>query len=312
MINPIANLFSPWRSHTYYTEMVQLTTLVVVGGISFSIYQFGNDALAWAEAHEGMYWLLALVTGLVLAQVVLLYFRLLMLKYSRKDKSSGWGGGAPGSALKLPLILGIFLWLTACSPAADKQASSDQNNTGMDHANHGSSMRTMQAYGYADSINDGLIAEDTLKGSPRRAAMATIAGCHVHMDYGSPGVKGRVIWGGLIANDQVWAAGAHNATTITFNKPLVVNEKEIAPGTYAFFIKPGTDKWVILLNSKSDQHLADEYNPSEDVLTFEVIPEEHAMTPRLTYLVSSSAEQEGLLQFFWETKSVAIPFKVKG
>jgi len=44
--------------------------------------------------------------------------------------------------------------------------------------------------GYADSVNKGLIAKDTLKSSPKRVSMETIGNTHIHIEYGSPGVKG--------------------------------------------------------------------------------------------------------------------------
>jgi hypothetical protein len=52
--------------------------------------------------------------------------------------------------------------------------------------------------GYADSVNAGLIKDDNMKGSPVRMSMADIGSSHVHVTYGSPGVKGRIIWGGLV------------------------------------------------------------------------------------------------------------------
>src|SRR5688500_14356073 len=60
---------------------------------------------------------------------------------------------------------------------------------------------------YAAKVNSGQLTEDTMKGSPRRTAMRSIHGTHIHIDYGSPGVKQRTIWGGLVAYDQIWATG---------------------------------------------------------------------------------------------------------
>ena len=85
--------------------------------------------------------------------------------------------------------------------------------------------------GYADSVNAGLIAQDTMKKSPHRIAMANIGDAHVHIEYGSPGVRGRTIWGGLVAYDQVWAAGAHNATKISFSKAVKIGTTKVEAGT---------------------------------------------------------------------------------
>ena len=54
--------------------------------------------------------------------------------------------------------------------------------------------------------------------SPHTSAMAMIGDTHVHIDYSSPGVRGRMIFGGLVGYDNIWQAGAHNATWIETNK----------------------------------------------------------------------------------------------
>jgi hypothetical protein len=38
--------------------------------------------------------------------------------------------------------------------------------------------------------------------SPRRSAMALVGKNHVHIDYGSPSVRGRNIWNGLVC---IWS-----------------------------------------------------------------------------------------------------------
>lgn len=39
-------------------------------------------------------------------------------------------------------------------------------------------------------------------------AMANIGEAHIHIDYSSPSVRSRTIWGGWVAYDQVWVMGA--------------------------------------------------------------------------------------------------------
>ena len=196
-------------------------------------------------------------------------------------------------------LLPLFL-LAACNNASDK-TDEKQSST---HAGH-----TMSAEsGYCDSVNNGLIAHDTLKGSPHRMAMNTINGNHIHIEYNSPGVKGRTIWGGLVAYDKVWATGAHKATHIQFTKEITINGNNIPAGQYAFFTIPGQEKWTVILNSRFDQHLADDYNEKEDVVRIEVKPEQHAMTPRLTYAVEKTGEKSGEIRMNWEKLMIRVPF----
>lgn len=164
--------------------------------------------------------------------------------------------------------------------------------------------------GYADSINKGLIAKDTMKSSPKRVAMETIGNTHIHIEYGSPGVKGRMIWGGLVAYDQVWATGAHNATTVDFSTAVTIGGKKVAKGKYALFTIPGKEEWIIIINSKSKQHLADEYNQAEDIVRVKVKPvKKDKMVQRLTYRVEKSGK-DAAIAIEWEQLRVVLPVVV--
>lgn len=162
--------------------------------------------------------------------------------------------------------------------------------------------------GYADSVNAGLIAQDTMKKSPHRVAMANIGDAHVHIEYGSPGVRGRMIWGGLVAYDQVWAAGAHNATKVSFSKAVKIGGKPVEAGTYGFFLIPHKDNFTVIINKNAEQHLADEYDQKDDVLRIDIVPVEPSKTvQRLTYEVVETGKKEGQIRFSWENKMIKIP-----
>jgi hypothetical protein len=49
--------------------------------------------------------------------------------------------------------------------------------------------------------------------SPAETASGMIAQAHMTIDYSSPSVKGRIIWGNLVPYDSVWRAGANEATS---------------------------------------------------------------------------------------------------
>ena len=166
--------------------------------------------------------------------------------------------------------------------------------------------------GYADSINSGTIAKDTMKGSVHRTTMVTIKNCHIHIEYGSPGVKNRVIWGGLVPYDEVWVTGAHSATSVSFSKAVRIGGKTIEAGTYALFTIPGKNKWIVIFNTNVKQHLADDYKQSEDLLRIELNAIPHSMTQRLTYAVEQSNDKGGVIKILWEKLEIALPFEVAG
>lgn len=186
--------------------------------------------------------------------------------------------------------------------------SNQSAGTHDDHNSHNLSPKTETARSYCDSVNGGLIPKDTLKGSPHRIAMATINGNHIHIEYNSPGVKGRSIWGGLVPYGQVWATGAHMASNIQFSKEVQFNGKTIPAGKYGIFTIPGMDKWIFILNTGYNQHLADDYDMKEDVLRVELAPGEHEMTQRLTYQVEKVTDSTGVIHILWEKIRLSVPF----
>ncbi|HEX2627970.1 MAG TPA: DUF2911 domain-containing protein, partial [Chitinophagaceae bacterium] len=171
---------------------------------------------------------------------------------------------------------------------------------------------TTTANEYCESVNNGIIKEDTMKGSPHRTAMLTVHGTHVHIEYSSPGVKGRIVWGGLVSYDKVWVTGAHQATRVRFYNDVIVNTDTISKGTYALFTIPGETEWTVILNKNYDQHLTDEYDQKEDVLRLIVRPETHHFTPRLTYGIEELEGQGGVINILWDKMKIDFPFKVTG
>lgn len=175
------------------------------------------------------------------------------------------------------------------------------------HAQHHDTGKT----GYADSINAGLIPVDTMKGSPHRTAMANIGNAHIHIEYGSPGVKGRIIWGGLVAMDKVWVTGSHNATSINITKNIIWGGKPVPAGKYGFFTIPGKDVWTIILNNKFNMHLADDYDEKEDVVRILVKPSALGKTvQRLTFNIQDSGNGKGNVIFQWDKLEVSVPVEV--
>tara|TARA_B110000037_G_scaffold208939_1_gene257577 strand:+ start:239 stop:826 length:588 start_codon:yes stop_codon:yes gene_type:complete len=145
--------------------------------------------------------------------------------------------------------------------------------------------------------------------SPHATAMTMIGDAHIHMDYSSPGVRNRIIFGGLLSYDAVWQAGAHNATWLETNKDLVIAGKTLTAGKYGFFIIPSKDEWTVIFNTNWDQHGKDEYDKKDDVLRFKVKPIiSEIITEHLEYKVKKVNNNKGLISFAWEKVSISFNF----
>lgn len=149
--------------------------------------------------------------------------------------------------------------------------------------------------------------------SPHTSTMAMIGDAHIHIDYSSPGVRGRIIFGGLLAYDQVWQAGAHMATWIETNKDLIIDSKTLPAGKYGFFTIPSKDEWTVMLNKNWDQHGKDEYDENEDVIRFKIKPEVlEDIKEHLEYKVNKIDNQNGSISLAWEKIKIEFPFQIKG
>ncbi|WP_192823890.1 DUF2911 domain-containing protein [Rufibacter sp. LB8] len=162
-----------------------------------------------------------------------------------------------------------------------------------------------QNIGELDSAD---MVQDTIKKSIPSESIGRIGDATIKIEYHSPGVKGRVVWGGLVPYDQVWVTGAHKATTVEFDKDLLIAGKSVAPGKYALFTIPGREEWTIILNKNWDQHLADEYDQNEDILRTKVKPYslKHPQE-RLKYRVEDSGEAEAGIRISWEKIGIRLP-----
>ncbi len=137
--------------------------------------------------------------------------------------------------------------------------------------------------------------------SPRTEAMAMTGGNHIHIDYSSPSVRGRQVFGGLVAMNEVWVTGAHQATSIQIDKPVTINGKRIEVGKYGLFTIPVQNHWTVILNQVWDMHLADDYDQSKDVMRFTVKPEKLSETVEaLTFEVKEKDPKTTRISMAWD------------
>lgn len=89
--------------------------------------------------------------------------------------------------------------------------------------------------------------------SPPETATGTISGAVITINYSSPAVKGRKIWGDLVPYDKVWRLGANNATIFETSKDIMIEGKKLPAGKYTLYATPGEKEWTFIFNSKTTQ-----------------------------------------------------------
>jgi hypothetical protein len=92
------------------------------------------------------------------------------------------------------------------------------------------------------------------KPSPAAQAQCKFSdGKTITVDYSSPRMKGRKIFGDLVPFGEVWRTGANEATTFVTTANVQVGGKSVPAGSYTIFTVPDKDKWTLIVNKKTGE-----------------------------------------------------------
>ncbi|MBC7844942.1 MAG: DUF2911 domain-containing protein [Flavobacterium sp.] len=141
--------------------------------------------------------------------------------------------------------------------------------------------------------------------SPAASATSKINGATISINYSSPSVKGRAIWGELIPFNKVWRAGANDATTFETDKELTIEGKKLPAGKYSFFVIPNEKESVIIFNKEAKQWGAYKYKEAEDQLRVTVKQQmADSSTESLVYNITKNS-----IVLSWEKWNIPISVK---
>ena len=146
--------------------------------------------------------------------------------------------------------------------------------------------------------------------SPPATATGKIKDATITINYSSPSVKGRQIFGNLVPYGQVWRAGANEATIFETNKDVKVEGKTLPAGKYSLYAIPGEKEWTIIFNKQTGQWGvkrggATSRDEAQDALTVKVKPKKSSsMTQRLAYDINDKG-------FFLRWENVEVPVSIK-
>ena len=146
-----------------------------------------------------------------------------------------------------------------------------------------------------------------LRVSPAATLAQEIGISKIELTFARPAVKGRKIWGEVVPFDQVWRAGANNATVITLSHAAKVAGKDVPAGSYGFFVIPSEKTWTLILNKKAKQWGAYEYKKEEDVLRWETTPQAGPNQEYLDYRVLPTGLEGAVVELAWEKLRVSFP-----
>ncbi len=146
---------------------------------------------------------------------------------------------------------------------------------------------------------------------PANASLDLGGGKSVSIDYSSPRVKGRKIYGELVPYGKVWRAGANEATTFVTTADLNVGGTTVPAGNYTLFAIPDKDKWTLVLSKKTGEWGTAYPGPSEDLARIDMkvsaLP-----SPMENYTMSfEKSGMGGTLNIDWENTRASVAISKK-
>jgi hypothetical protein len=173
------------------------------------------------------------------------------------------------------------------------------------------SLAFLLSLGLASSPALAQSAPETPQPSPKARVEQRVGITDFALDYSSPAVKGRAIWGGLVPYDELWRTGANAATKLTVSRDFTFGGKAVPAGSYSLFTIPGKSSWTVILNGKPDLSGTNGYDEKNDVARVTVTPETLAASrERMTFLFADATESGANLDLEWERMRVRVPVQV--
>jgi hypothetical protein len=130
----------------------------------------------------------------------------------------------------------------------------------------------------------------------------------IELTYSRPGARGRMVFGDLVRNGQLWRTGANEATRLVFTTPVEIGGRKIDSGTYVLYTIPDEESWQIIINRGINNWGIEGYKESEDVVNFTApVVKTSTKIETFTMQFANVTPQSCELQLMWDKKIVALP-----
>lgn len=150
------------------------------------------------------------------------------------------------------------------------------------------------------------------RSSPKAQVSQRVGFTDIIIDYHSPAVKEREVWGTFLApyggKPYPWRAGANENTTITFTDSVRVEGQPLTAGTYGLHMIPSKDEFILILSKDVHSWGSFFYRPDQDALRATLTPEKASFREWLTYDFEIREPDYTVVTLKWE--NLKIPFKI--
>jgi hypothetical protein len=156
-------------------------------------------------------------------------------------------------------------------------------------------------------LNDGVARANKPMPSPPAKASVELNGKQVTIDYNTPSMRGRKIFGGLVPYDKVWRTGANPATTLKTETDLKIGTATVPAGTYTLYTLPSETTWKLIINKQTGQW-GTVYNESQDLARVDMqkdtLPQSQE---KMSISFENTQGNQTQLHVRWDTTDVSVP-----
>lgn len=135
--------------------------------------------------------------------------------------------------------------------------------------------------------------------SPGAQVKQTVGITDFTVIYSRPGMKGREIFGKLLAYDKIWRTGANAATSIELSTDAMIAGQKLAAGKYSIVSLPNANEWTLIFN-KDLGVTEDSYSQDKDALRVKLKTMQCPLTQSFTIDFSDVTDSTANLNFSWE------------
>jgi hypothetical protein len=148
--------------------------------------------------------------------------------------------------------------------------------------------------------------------SPRQVAFASIAQAPIMINYGSPAVRGRSVWGGvLIPLDSIWRTGANEATLLATSRAIQLGDLTVPAGLYSLWTQVTANGTYLIVNRQTGQW-GTQYDAAQDLgrvpLTMSAAP---SHVEDFTVTIRPLGGPRGTIELAWGDTVATVQLQVR-
>ena len=144
-----------------------------------------------------------------------------------------------------------------------------------------------------------IIAPDDVQKSQSGSVFQRVANTDIEVVYDRPVARGRELFGGIVAYDEVWNPGANDATAVSFSRDVTVNGQPLAAGSYSIWAIPRPGDWTLIFSNAADVYHTPYPGEDQDALRLTITPQRGDHVETLAYYFSMVEGKDTELRLHW-------------